>query len=85
MRTEEKDEIRKSRSERTETIRLAKRDHWRKFLDEAKGKDIWTVVRPPRPNSVPTLQYQGEAYDTLNGKAMIIAGISFPPPASYEA
>ena len=42
------EEYRKSRNRLVDEIRRARREHWSKFLQDASGDNLWTVIRYTR-------------------------------------
>ena len=68
-------------------IRDAKAKNWNDFLQEARGKDIFTAMRytkPTRTNPTPDITLGGEKATTFDEKAKMFRRALFPPPPTAD-
>ena len=86
-RREEEEAVREAGRALRNEIRKAKRKTWEEFLHKADGNNVWSVItytKPQRGTSVPTITHNGATASTLEEKADMLLGISFPTPNPYE-
>ena len=80
--------IRQARNAYKKEQRAAQKQSWEKFLDNAKGENVWSVAQYTKPNrvtTVPTIQdNRGNVADTHDKKAAMLAQLAFPPPVEYQ-
>ena len=65
------------------TIKDTKRQHWDTFLNEARGKEIFTALKYTKPRKTeptPDITYDSETATTFQEKANLFRQSMFPPP-----
>lgn len=80
-------EFKAARNQYFRKIRKAKESSWISFLNDAKGADIFKVLRYVKPRKVqrtPALNHQDRSATTFAEKARLMREVLFPPLPSFD-